>query len=239
MEPQDGKEIHVRISLWERLQAATGLVFVLLSLIALFALPTPPAAGASAKDIASYYSVHNSVALVLGYIYLLAFLFFLWFISYVRTVYARAEGETHHLSTLFFGAGVAVVVIELAFGGVGLALPGQTADLGVIKALSDVVNFGGTIGFLPGMLLSGIGSVLVLRTGALPRWVGAVGLVVAVVQFLGSLSLVVTSGFLAAGGLFTTLAFLGVLLWVLVVSIGLIVKVGSGRKVVGTSPATA
>src|SRR5690348_1933159 len=119
------KEIHVRTSVWERLQAATGLVFVLLSLITVFALPPPPAAGASAKDIASYFSVHNGAALAFGYIYLLAFLFFLWFIGSLRTVFARAEGETHHLSTLYFGSGVALVVIELAFGGIGLALPGQ------------------------------------------------------------------------------------------------------------------
>ena len=129
--------------------------------------------------------------------------------------------------------------IELAFGGIGLALPGQVGNLGVIKALSDVVNIGGTLGFLPGLLLVGTASVLVLRTSALPRWVGVLGLVVAVVQFLGSLSLVVTSGLLAAGGLFTTLAFLGLLLWVLLVSIVLIVKAGSVRKEVGTRPATA
>ena len=91
----------MRTAVRERLQAATGLVFVLLSLVTLFALPTPPAAGASAKDIASYFSVHNGAAQALGYIYLLAFLFFLWLIGYLRTVFARAEGETHHLSTLF------------------------------------------------------------------------------------------------------------------------------------------
>jgi hypothetical protein len=121
----------------------------------------------------------------------------------------------------------------------GLALPGQAADLGVIKALSDVVNVGVSITFLPELLHVGTASVLVLRTGVLPRWVGVFGLVVAVVQFLGSLSLLIPSGFFAAGGVFTFSAFVGLLLDILVVSIVLIVKVGSGRKEVGISPATA
>ncbi len=226
-------------SLWERLQAATGLVFVLLSLISLFALPPRPAAGASAKEIASYYTVHGGAAQAADYLFLLGLLFSLWFIGYVRTVFARAEGETHHLSTLFFGSGVATVVIGLAFWGMGLALPGQAADLGVIKALSEVVNVGISITFLPDFLHVGTASLLVLLTGVLPRWVGVFGLVVAVVQFLGSLSLVVTSGLFAVGGPFALLAFLGLLLDVLVVSIVLIVKAGSGREEVGTSPATA
>ncbi len=233
------EEINVGKSLWERFQAATGLVFVLLSLIALFALPPRPAAGASAKEIASYYTVHNGAAQAADYIFLLGLLFSLWFIGYVRTVFARAEGETHHLSTLFFGSGVAVVAIGLAFWGMGLALPGQAANLGVIKALSDVVNFGISITFLLDFLLVGTISVLVLLTGVLPRWFGVFSLVGAVVQFLGSLSLVVTSGFFAAGGLFTFLVFVGFLLGTLVLSIMLIVKAGSGRKEVGTSPATA
>jgi hypothetical protein len=226
-------------SVRERLQAATGLVFVLLSLISLFALPPRPAAGASAKVIASYYTLHSGAVQAADYIFLLGLLFALWFIGYLRTVFARAEGETQHLSTLFFGSGVVTVVISLAFWGMGLALPGQTANLGVIKALFDVVNVGVTLTFFGHFLLLGASSVLVLRTGVLPRSVGVFALVVAVVQLLGSLSLLVPSGFFAAGGPFALLVFLGLLLDVLVVSIVLIVQAGSGRKEVGTSPATA
>ncbi len=161
-------------SVRERLQAATGLVFVLLSLISLFALPPRPAAGASAKVIASYYTLHSGAVQAADYIFLLGLLFALWFIGYLRTVFARAEGETQHLSTLFFGSGVVTVVISLAVWGMGLALPGQTANLGVIKALFDVVNVGVTLTFFGHFLLLGASSVLVLRTGVLPRWVGGV-----------------------------------------------------------------
>ena len=229
----------MRTSVGERLQAATGLVFVLLSLIALFALPPRPAPGVSAKEIASYYTVHNGAAQAADYIFLLGLLFSLWFIGYLRTVFARAEGEPHHLSTLFFGSGMAAVAIGMIFWGMGLALPGQAADLGVSKALSDVVSFGISITFLINFLHVGTASVLVLLTGVLPRWVGVFGLVVAVVQLLGSLSLVATSGFFAVGGPFALLAFVVLLLDILVVSIVLIVKAGSVRKEVGISPATA
>jgi hypothetical protein len=227
----------VRISVGERLQAATGLVFVLLSLVALFALPPRPAAGASAKEITSYYTVHSSAVQAVDYIFLLGLLFSLWFIGYVRTVFARAEGETHHLSTLFFGSGVAAVAIGMVFWGMGLALPRQAADLGVIKALSDVVTFGISMTFLLNFLHVGTASVLVLRTGVLPRWVGVFGAVIAVVLFLGSLSLVATSGFFAVGGPFALLTFVALLLDVLVVSVVLIVMAGSVRKEAARSPA--
>jgi hypothetical protein len=104
---------------------------------------------------------------------------------------------------------------------------------------SAVVNVGISMTFLPQFLHVGTASVLVLRTGVLPRWVGVFALVVAVVQLLGSLSLVATSGFFAVGGVFTFLAFVGLLLDVLVVSIVLIVKAGSEHKAVETSHATA
>lgn len=229
----------MRTSIGERLQAATGLIFVLLSLIWVFALPPAPTAGASANEIASYYSTHNGAVQALSYLYMLAVLFSLWFIGYLRTVFARAEGEPHHLSTLFFGAGVAAVAVQLAFSGMALALPGQAADPRVIKPLSDVVHIGLAIGLLPLIVHIGTGSVLVLQTGVLPRWVGMFALVVTIVLFLGSFSLVVPSGLLTAGGLLNLLTFLALLLDVLVVSIVLIVKAGSGPKAVETSSATA
>jgi hypothetical protein len=232
------KENHMRTSVGERLQAATGLVFVLLSLIALFAMPPRPAPGAPANEIALYYTAHSGAAKAADYLFLLRLLFALWFIGYLRTVFAQAEGELHRLSTLFFGSGVAVVAVGMVFWGMGLALPGQAADLGVIKALSEVVTFGISITFLLDFLHVGTASVLVLRTGVLPRWVGVFGVVVAVVQVLGSLSLVTNSSFFAVGGPFALLAFVVFLLDILVVSIILIVKAGSG-KAVGTSSATA
>jgi hypothetical protein len=228
----------MKTAVGERLQAATGLIFVLLSLISLFMLPPRPALGAPAKEISSYYTVHNGASQVADYLFLLGLLFSLWFISYLRTVFARAEGEPHHLSTPFFGSGVAAVAIGMVFWGMGLALAGQTANLGGIKLLSNVVTFGISITFLPNVLHVGTASMLVLLTGVLPRWVGVFGLVVAVVQLLGNLSLVVSSGFFAVGGPFALLAYIVLLLDVLVVSIVLIVKVGSRRTEAETSPAT-
>jgi hypothetical protein len=228
----------MRTAVGERLQAATGLVFVLLSLIALFSLPPRPAPGAPVNEIASYYTVHSSAVKVADYLFLLGLLFALWFIGYLRTVFTQAEGEPHHLSTLFFGSGVAVVAVGMVFWGMGLALPGQASDPGVIKALSEVVAFGISITFLLDFLHVGTASVLVLRTGVLPRWVGVFGAVVAVVQLLGSLSLVTSSSFFAVGGSFALLAFLVFLLDILVVSIVLIVKAGPVHEI-GTSSATA
>lgn len=230
----------MKLPLWRRLLAATGLIYGLLNLITLIALPPPPAAGAPAQEIAAYYATHRIAFLITNYGAMLAVVFLLLFIGYLRNVAERADSEARPLSTLAFSAAVVLAASTLVFGGIGQTLPLRSvdvADLGIVRALSDIINFGFTTNFISATLMIGAASLLILRTGVIARWVGVLGLVIAVVQLLGSLSLVITSGFLAAGGPFTILGFVGLMLWMPVASIVMIVKVGSRSQQIASSAA--
>lgn len=218
---------------WERLQAATGMIYVLIALTALLIVSPPPAAGASAREIATFYTVHGTAFMVGGYVCIAGEIFYLWFIAYLRRVLGQAEGGVHQLSTLSFGAGVSVSTISFAVAGIGQTLPCLARDpsaLSILKILSDIVDTGFTTIFIPAILLVGAASVVMLRTSILPRWVGILGLVIAVLQLFGSLSLAVMPGsFLTSGGPSTIVAYLSLLLWLVVVSGTLVVKVGSAE----------
>jgi len=87
-----------------------------------------------------------------------------------------------------------------------------------------------TVSGFPALLLVGLTSVVALRTTLLPRWFGGPGLLLVILLLLGSLSLFIKSGPLAAGGLLDTLLFLGFLLWELSLSIVLVVRVLATKK---------
>ncbi len=215
--------------LLKRIQAATGILYALVGLTALLFVTVPPAAGAPAREVATFYTVHGSAFMVGGYLCIAGEVFYLWFIAYLRSVLARAEGGTHQLSTLSFGMGVAVSAISFAVAGIGQTLPcvaDDPSNLQILHILSDIADTGFTTILIPATLLVGAASVVMLRTAVLPRWIGIFGLVIAVVQLLGSASLAVMPGsFLTSGGLSTVVAYLSLLLWLVVVSATLVVKV--------------
>jgi hypothetical protein len=68
-------------------------------------------------------------------------------------------------------------------------------------------------------VLIGAASLSGARGGALPGWLTGTGLVVALLSLLGTLSLVSTSGFFAAGEAFGFIVFLLGLAWIVAVSV--------------------
>jgi len=78
----------------------------------------------------------------------------------------------------------------------------------------------------------------VLRTKLLPRWLGLPGLLLVVLLLLASAGLLLPSGPLAAGGIFTMLVFACFLLWELTLSIVLVARALATRKT-ETAPTVA
>src|SRR5918996_3776758 len=94
---------------WERYGAATGIVFVILGVIAYIIAGPPPIAEAERKvaDVVAHY-VDNSDSLVLSsYLWGVAGLFYFWFLGSLRSYLRRAEGEAGRLSAGAFCGGVA------------------------------------------------------------------------------------------------------------------------------------
>jgi len=228
-------------SLWNLLGAGSGIVDVLLSLIALLIVPLPPAVGASAREITSYYTVNSGALLISNYLFLLTIVFFLWFFGYVSVILRSAEGESPVLSTVVLGAAVAAASLFLVAPMIALVLLSRAApgaESVAVGALSDMSQLSITASGFPALLLVGLASVVMLRTTILPRWLGVLGLLLVVLLLLGSVSLFIKSGPLAAGGLLNTLPFLGFLLWELTLSIVLVTRVLATRRT-ETAPTVA
>lgn len=88
----------------------------------------------------------------------------------------------------------------------------------VVQA-SDLTNF-------PVVVLTGASAVVVLRTKALPRWLGWLGGVVAVASLTRGTAFFVESGPFSSAGVLETVVVAAFLLWLLLTSILLVRRVG-------------
>jgi hypothetical protein len=129
----------------ERLGAASGLAFVVLSLLSAFIYPQQPRSDAPASVTLAWVHDHR-VALQAGMIVaLFAAGVFLWFVGYLRVSLAKQEdGEGEMLATVVFGGGIAVAVVG-ALAALPTALlafmdaqPAGISDAGVVRMLGDL-----------------------------------------------------------------------------------------------------
>jgi hypothetical protein len=87
---------------WERLGAATGILFVFLSVLALSIGGQPGAA----PDVVQYFVDNRGRLLVQSFLAGVASIFFLWFLGSVRSYLRAAEGGTGRLSAVAFAGGI-------------------------------------------------------------------------------------------------------------------------------------
>lgn len=170
-----------------RVGAIAGLVFVVLLFLSTAMLNAPDKA--TDAELVAWWSEDGNLTTVLvsTYLQIGAALCFLVFITALRAVSLRAEGGAASLTTLAFAAGVTFVALLLASDGprgvtaVAVKLNGEA--LPAADLLRYLPQFGyiiaGTIGGAAVGAAILANSVLVLRTGALGRWLGILGLVCA------------------------------------------------------------
>lgn len=219
---------------WEKLAAATGLVFALAIIVALLVAPIPPDPGASSEEVASYYTTNGDKIRLQSFVFGIGGIFFLWFLGTIRAYLRAAEGENGRLSGTAFGAGIATFA---AFGtGVGLAAAlahrvAEQADPGVTSALHDVASlaFAGTsfptaVFFTAVALVSG-------RTKALPAWLGWFSWIIVPVAIVGGAAVFLDEGIFAPGGAFGYAVFALLILWFLAASLVLMRRVGRDTRV--------
>jgi hypothetical protein len=214
---------------WERLGAATGILFVIFAVAALLFVSTPPEPGASTEEVVAYSVENRDGLLIQSYLFGLSGIFFLWFLGSLRAYLRRAEGDTGRLSAVAFGAGIATFS---SFGtGTGIAaavaysIAGQ-ADPGVTEALSRVVTLAFTGTAFPLIVLVASTVLVGGRTKSLPRWHGLLGWGLLPVALVSSLATFFSEGPFAPGGLYGYVFFGVFLLWVLGASIHLTRQAG-------------
>lgn len=209
-------------SLWYRLAAATGIIFVVLVGVGYLVVGEAPLDATASNDaIKAYYVGNRAPLLAQAYLQGVGAIAFLWFVGALRSALRPSETEGGRLSATAFGGGVAAVVLALMGNLFHTALAYRLANesIPVARAFFDLQALVYTLAFFPGVVLVGAASLVMLRTAALPRSWGALGLLVAALLLVGGAGVTTSSGPLAAGGDVGFAAFGALLAWVLVTSI--------------------
>jgi hypothetical protein len=216
---------------WERYGAATGIVFVILGVIAYIIAGPPPIAEAERKvaDVVAHY-VDNSDSLVLSnYLWGVAGLFYFWFLGSLRSYLRRAEGETGRLSAVAFGAGIAGGVVFTVGTLVSVALASDIAGAAseeLTLALHEVATHAYIYATFAFVVLAAATSVVSGRYRAFPGWLGWLGWMVALLSLLSSAAVFAETGPLAFGGALSVVGFAVFFLWFLALSVTVTQRAG-------------
>jgi hypothetical protein len=207
----------------ERIGAATGLLFVALFGIA-FAIESkdfPDPGLVPPSLIVSYVEEYLSRLGQAAILYALAWSSFLWFLGSLRASLAKVEA-TARLTSVAFGAGLLVAGLFFAFAGLQLEILFSDfttrQDIAVTSrwVLYDAV--GGLFGItaFPRGVLLGAASLIILRHGGFPRWLGWLGLAVALLNLAGGFDSFALPG--VSFSLHPLADLIGFLLWVALAS---------------------
>jgi len=158
-------------NLWQRLGAACGIVYVVLLL-------GGPSIGGPNIQIAFLMEI-------------LAFLFFLFFLGNLWSTLRGAEGGSGWLSATAFGGGLMSVTIKVGSAAPILAARYRASD-GLdpllARTLQDINNASFYLSFFPLAVLLAAFSIVVIRSGALPKWLGWIAAAVGLAFIVGGMS---------------------------------------------------
>jgi Domain of unknown function (DUF4386) len=173
-----------------RWAALSGIAFVALMLTGAAFVIDVPAADASSQEIAAYLadSENHTRNIIGAYIWVLGGLAFLGFVTGLRAVLRRAEGDPGTLSSLVFGAGVVFTAVwsvsAAALASVAYAVEFSDAPVNNHDLVRVLPQLGSLLlllgGGFAGILLLLATSTLIFRTRVLPRWLAWLGILVAI-----------------------------------------------------------
>ena len=193
-----------------RLAPLTGIPFAVLLAVA-FATPMTPDTHDTGAQVISEYQAHHGAHLLGDLTGGVAVVFFLFFISSLRSYFKDKEGGDG-LSMAAFAGGILIAVGGAIFTSLDVALIDARHDISpqAVQALNVLNNdlfFPFEIGLVVFSLSIGLA---IIASGALPKWLGWVMVVIGVVA-------------LSPVGFF---GFFAVLIWSLIVSIAIYRRTG-------------
>src|SRR5437868_6132718 len=165
--------------------AGAGFAYVAAWLIglAIGMATSSPAPTDAIQKIGAYFRAHREAAMIQAYLLDgLAGAALIVFAAALHSALRRFEGERATVSSILFGAGVAAGTVSLLQGLFTQVLADRVAAMGnaaTIRALFDLNNEGDTYKLLALGVFLGAAALLVLRTHALPQWLGWVAAVLA------------------------------------------------------------
>lgn len=195
----------------------SGIAFAVLWVGAFFVLLVDEPGDSDAEILTYYADDGNRGRVTTGaWLILFACLFFIWFLAVLRCRLARAEERPGPFTAVGFGAGLVAsglwLVADVFFMGIAYTVD-QDQDFKLDPQLDHLVSEMGYLLFVFGSPAAGLvvlaTSLLGLKAGVVPRWLGWLGFPIAALMILTFLFVV---------------PFLIFLAWVLVVSIVFIWK---------------
>lgn len=212
---------------WPKVGAAFGIAAAVLLILSFILGPsgTPPGFGDSADEVVSFLQdnrgeVQTAIALQFAAIFA-----FVWFLGSVFFRLRPAE-RSARLSAAALAGGVLVAAAGMAGSIAGAAAVYHLETLGAdsVLALWDLSLFG-YLFFLVGLaVLAGATGLLGLRAGAVPKWVALYSGLLAdyafIVGLIGTFS--ETGAFSPSDGVLGLIAFLGFIVWLLVMGATLV-----------------
>jgi hypothetical protein len=173
---------------WERYAPWTGVLAVVLWVVGFLILVSSGmvAQDASPEEVLAHHQTNGGPLIAGSLIFMLGTLAFVWFLGSLTSSLRSAEGGTGRVASIAFGGGLAMAVCALLLpsGGVTIALAAGTISATSADALR----------YLPGVFYIGVelfAAVLVgatgvvgLRTAVLPRWLGWVSLLLALILLI-------------------------------------------------------
>lgn len=160
----------------------TGVLFVLLMIVAFLVSGETPGTDDSRQEIVSFYLDNDSEVAISSAILALACIALLFFLGSLRQALRAAAGDEGGLSTVALLGGLMIVVGASIFAGIGFTL-GDAADelpassILTLNALNSDLFFPLAVG--TAVFNLGLG-LAVLRHGGLPRPLGWVALVIGI-----------------------------------------------------------
>jgi len=190
----------------KQISPLTGILFVVLVIVAFAVSGETPDVNDSPQSVVSFYVDNDAEQQLSASLLALGCVAFLFFLSALRRALRVVAGDEGELSTVALLGGLMIVVGASLFAGIGFTLGDAADDLPVeavltLNALNSDLFFPiavGTAVFNLGLALA------VLRHGGLPRPLGWLALVIGVVG-------------LTPGGFFAFLATGVVIVWASVV----------------------
>jgi hypothetical protein len=198
----------------EWLVPLTGILFIVLLVVGFAVQGEPKDATHSPGDIAQWYIDNKDSVQISAFIGTVAAVPLIFFAAYLRTVLAAAEGEGAMLPILVL-IGLSIVAVGGAIDNMLLFATAERADdipatsVQTIQAIWDNDFLPLLLGIM--VFLWSVG-ISVLRSGALPKWMGWAAIVLAVVSLAGPI------GFAAV---------IGSAIWIIIASIVLTMRARS------------
>ena len=210
---------------WDRLAAGSGIVAIVLFVIAVLLPGTMPQASDSKAKIVHYFAAHHRSGLasaVFGGLGLIAMLWF--FCCLARTM--RRSGEERLADVTIGGIAIALATLLIA-GGMQAALFYGIDTPGVVKALFVMSTIVSAFGCFPLAASLGAFAVAEWRSAALPQWHAMLTAIAALLVLFNGGSLAHT-GFYSPTGAYGFVALIGAFVWVAITS-GLLMRPDEAR----------